>query len=446
MKTRRKELHSSKTKQNYLSKFCSRLYAFIIGDLWNFIIKSWGKMKYSLFFQSIRIVFVLTPFLLLLFSVLPNSVYIDSSIEADQFTIHNSEIEECTLLAKQLVFSDADTISISFHPYSTTRTNMNTTDEGTIQLVPVSVVSDIVTIKTKDDSIVLNEEGLNEMGWGSSYYGLFVEIRPDLVHSQTPPEVEIYSVSRFSVSRDEHYFSVNDDYLRCNNFKSQNTRKDQISCGSISFNKSDGIINKNISEFDIKGDGNFDEEKYLMVQISSCSVRLSLGLDFEDSNMFKQYSSNETVCIFFPHNRSINLSTSGTNCIFSNVKNLQCKISQIQSLNLFGDGYIILTYTPDSKDYTILQQPIILESKDENYLSVNIFETNNNTQDDKQISYSISILGFAKEILLGNISLIPSIFTWIRENVYVLPTSLVAIIIGSISLVNGSKEKKKYEC
>ena len=135
------------------------------------------------------------------------------------------------------------------------------------------------------------------------------------------------------------------------------------------------------------------------------------------------------------------MSTSGTNCIFSNVKNLQCKISQIQSLNLFGDGHIILTYTPDSKDYTILQQPIILESKDENYLSVNIFETNNNTQDDKQISYSISILGFAKEILLGNISLIPSIFTWIRENVYVLPTSLVAIIIGSISLVNGSKEK-----
>ena len=221
-------------------------------------------------------------------------------------------------------------------------------------------------------------------------------------------------------------------------------------------------MNGLVHEFDIIGKRLYNhmlEGTAIRICISSCSVQL-----YYKGEMLRQYSSNEQLDIVFPCLGSIHVAITGANCTFSNVKNLQCQISKIHNLDLLGDGKVAVTYTPDSKDYTILKQPITVQSQDGSFLSAEIIqanslpfhlvaqgqEENNDEEDREKYTYSVSVYGFVEKIDLADISLLPDVFGWFRENVYLLPTVFVTVIVGSISLIKLKRDeepetKKKKE-
>lgn len=387
---------------------------------------NWLQSSLWLLIYSLTILIISAIFLGILFHILPSRSYINLAIEANQPDISNSIIEECSFSTKEASFTNLEKISFSFFPGATTHTKLSVSEDN-MSMVPVT---------TLWDAVVINEEEFCDSG----LYELVIQPLSSIDQSTIP---EIKMLSEDSTSP----FQFNID-------KTQNETIKDVSCELLRFKKEGFTMYRLVHEFDIVGTKQHNtiiEGTAVRICINSCSAQL-----YYKGEVLRQYNSYEQLDISFPCLRSIHLAITGANCTFSDVKNLQCQVSNIHNLDLFGDGKVNVTYTPDSKDYAILKQPITVQSQDGSFLSAEIIQANsrsfhlvvqdqkeNNAEEDgEQYTYSISAYGFAEKIDLANISLLPNLFGWFRENVYLLPTVFVTVIVGSISLIKLKRDEK----
>lgn len=165
------------------------------------------------------------------------------------------------------------------------------------------------------------------------------------------------------------------------------------------------------------------------IVISGCVVQVS------DLYNTTTYSSDVLLSITIPPNNEFGINCSiDSNWAFSDISNLKAEISGIKNLSLFGDGQIVVTYTADSKEYTANEQPVYFDSNDSS-LSFDITQENVKNRS----NYFVTGYGYVDKALLSNISLLPSIINWFKENVYVLPASFITVILGSIKLIELEK-------
>lgn len=113
-------------------------------------------------------------------------------------------------------------------------------------------------------------------------------------------------------------------------------------------------------------------------------------------------------------------------------------ISQIDSLkNLKGNGIVSVSYNPTPEEYPIKKQELDILSNNKT-----IVATISSLENDQ---YLISAAGYADNIELSKNNLMPTMKNWFKGNAYMLPTTVVTIIGGAITLTkkNIEDDKKK---
>lgn len=396
---------------------------------WLYMLKSWLNTSLSLFFYSLTILVILAVFLLLLFYLPSKRTYINMNIKSDQLNIENNIVEECSFYSEGTELTDFDEIIISSIPTATTQSIMDIEEQSDgsitisgdhLKMKPITLIYDYA---------VIDEEEFKEP--------LELVIKP-LQNNHSP------NMPNIIISHKNGYESISLHIA-----KSHSDGIKNASCDSINISQSDITLNRLVDKIALHGGSrtkNINSSlntihmgTELDVTISSCSIQL-----FCKGELMKDYSSEGQVRILFPNFRNIDLIVNNANCSFSGITNFKSKISHIHHLDHFGDGDISVAYTPEFKEHTILKQPVSIHSKDGSFFTATIIqeELQDELDDENHSLFSLSAYGFADEVRLANISLLPDMFSWFRENVYVLPTSIITIILGSIQLVSREKKEK----
>ena len=107
--------------------------------------------------------------------------------------------------------------------------------------------------------------------------------------------------------------------------------------------------------------------------------------------------------------------------------------NRVKTIGATITGTLIFQYSTKPLEYQLLNQPFTVSSDDFS-INVNLSLASNNS--------SISLYGKATEASITNIDLFPSFWGWYRENVYMIPLTLITTIWGSINLMKNSSKKK----
>lgn len=169
----------------------------------------------------------------------------------------------------------------------------------------------------------------------------------------------------------------------------------------------------------------------LRLEMEGYNVRVMMN------DTVEEYPDEKSIIIVFPqiveHLQFVN-SNSNT---FVNPQINEVEIINQYDYSLYGSGDINIHYNPESFKYTVDKQELNIKS------TYNTISTTISSDKDKQ--YKVHCSGYADSIVLSNNSLIPTFFNYLKENVYVIPTMFVTIIVGAISLIKTNKDNKKKE-
>lgn len=208
----------------------------------------------------------------------------------------------------------------------------------------------------------------------------------------------------------------NDSLISC--------QMDNVNCDSAEFQDNSIIVKNSTSMFfHISGDSTM----YIEPFVGLATVVNPNGEDkeYSDEHFRIVVPKGETVYAWFP------------NCAMGDVRSISSKINNITDLTLFGNGEVSVTYTADSKEYKVNKKPVSLFSRN-NGFSIVVSQNN----DKHQPVFSVSGYGFVNKVELANVSIEPSPSGWFRENIYLLPTSVVTIVLGSVKLIELTKKKE----
>ena len=170
-------------------------------------------------------------------------------------------------------------------------------------------------------------------------------------------------------------------------------------------------------------------------------VKETSDIENENNGKSNWMWDEETIEISFPEGiKKLSWVTNkDKNYYFYNSHVNTIDISKINALkDLRGNGNISVSYNPTPEEYPIKKQDLEIISEDKKIVA-NITSLENDR-------YLISAAGYADSIELSKNSLIPSLMNWFKGNLYMIPTTIVTIIGGAISLINnkyGKKEKKE---
>lgn len=122
---------------------------------------------------------------------------------------------------------------------------------------------------------------------------------------------------------------------------------------------------------------------------------------------------------------------------FIQITNPQCNyvlLNNVYEWSSQCEGSISVDYIPTSKKYDLAGQRLSI--KDNSSRLVAKIKS-------KEYQYSIDYRGYANEISLSGNSLLPDIYNYLKENVYLIPAMLITMIGGAISLVAAYARKKE---
>ena len=112
------------------------------------------------------------------------------------------------------------------------------------------------------------------------------------------------------------------------------------------------------------------------------------------------------------------------------------RLFNIKEANFKSTGEIGFSYSPNPKKYDIYDQILNIKTNETN-LDMTLIYINKDT-----FAY---INGTVNEVFLSNMSLLPNFNGWYRENIYLIPLTLITAIFGGVTLMVNLKKKKRID-
>ena len=340
-----------------------------------------------LFIHSFGIMIVIAALIFFLFAISSKEIFVAVDAQANSVEItDNSEIPEL-VLEKGLV----ETRTLSLKGQAD-------------QPVVFFLFGKAVTVESQDKSSSA-EEVISDA------------YRIEMIPTHQSNAVRIHPDDFFTAKSSDS----NDSYLRC--------RFNSYFCNSVEFHTSDMTIRNAYDMF-------FSIESDSVLDISTHDCQIKILSD--DGQVLKVYDGDLSYNITIPHTLFLDVCCS--DCTIENARSISAKINDVKNISLFGNGQVSVSYSADSKEYNLEKQPVSLCSNNSNYT----IEISQN-KDSEQTAFSVSGYGVVNKASLANVPLMPSPSAWFRENIFLLPASIITIVLGSVKLIELTKKKETDE-
>ncbi|MCL2670911.1 MAG: hypothetical protein FWF10_02615 [Clostridiales bacterium] len=109
------------------------------------------------------------------------------------------------------------------------------------------------------------------------------------------------------------------------------------------------------------------------------------------------------------------------------------ELCNVNSISFKSHGELDFSYSPNSIHYALRNQKILLESKDTLYAEIVLGRGIEN----------ISINGIVHNATISDMSLFPSFWGWYRDNIYLIPLTLLSTIFGGVAIMINKRKKSQ---
>jgi len=120
----------------------------------------------------------------------------------------------------------------------------------------------------------------------------------------------------------------------------------------------------------------------------------------------------------------------------TSARSAEIRVSNIKEFTYRADGTLLFSYSPTPVQYDLNNQIVSLHSKNQLSAHIQVHYDENDV-----FSIETSINAIVSEASISGVSLFPNFFSWYRENVYLVPITLISTIFGGVALTSKKVEK-----